>query len=309
MDHHQSDSRVSRRSLIAGAAGAALATGAVASYADVAGAAPGPRVGSAPVPAELSAPIAGLTYLPIDGLAFLPGPLTDGRVYQETTGVQPITPGRAIYAPLVLPAGSVIRQIHVAHVASPVITIRKRLLTAPNPPTQVFQQTTVAGTNPNTITFDLAAPVTIEAGALYYLDVFCSAGDSIFGLTIGYSAPLQGFVPFSGGNPRVLDTRVAGGKLGAGEDRTVSFASFGSAGARAVLFNLAVTETEGAGGFVGAYSAALPAWPENTSINWFGANQTLSNAVTSTLDSSGQIKLHGGASRTHVVIDVVGYLY
>ena len=295
---------VSRRSLLrAGAAGAATVLGVAG--ASAAGAPPAAAVDrSSSLPLALGAKLPALTYLQLDGTAFFPGSLSDGRVYQEITGVQPNTAARSIFAPLALPVGSVVRQINVAYVNSPVVTIRRRTMTAPNPPTPEFQQTTVIGANPNTITFDLANAVTIAADSLYYLDVFCSAGDSIFGMTIGYTPPMQSFVPFTGLVPRVLDTRTgAGTKLQPGEELTVDM---GFAGARSAVFNLTITETVGAG-FVSCFPAGT-AWPGNSSINWSGPNDNVANGVICGLDGSGRLVLRGGANPTHVVVDRIGFM-
>lgn len=300
-------SGVSRRFVLrAGAAGAATALGVAG--ADAAAGAPPvgavDRLAGRAEPQTLGAKRAGLTYLQLDGTAFFPGFLGDGRVYQEITGVQPVTAARSIFAPLALPVGSVVHQLNVAYVNSPVITIRRRSMTAPNPPTAEFQQTTVAGTNPNTITFDLASPVTIADDSLYYLDVFCSAGDSIFGLTIGYTAPTQSFVPFTGSTPRVLDTRAgAGAKLQPGEELTLDM---GFAGARTALFNLTVTDTVGAG-FVSCFPAGV-SWPGNSSVNWSGPNENVANGVLCGLDGNGRLIVRGGVNATHVVVDRLGFM-
>lgn len=298
---------VSRRSLFrVGAAGAATVLG-VAGAGTLVGAPPVLAVdhpSSAPLPMVLGAKVSGLTYLQLDGTAFFPGDSGDGRVYQEVTGVQPITSARPIFAPLALPVGSVVRQINVAYVNSPIVTIRRRSMTAPNPPTMEFQQTTVAGTNPNTITFDLATPVTIAADSLYYLDVFCSAGDSIFGLTIGYTPPTQSFVPFTGTTPRVLDTRTgAGTKLQPAQELTIDL---GFAGARSAVFNLTVTETVGAG-FVACFPAGTT-WPLNSSINWSTANENVANGVICAVDAAGRVIVRGGANPTHVILDRIGFM-
>lgn len=296
---------VSRRFVLrAGAASAAAALG----FSGVNAAAGAPPIaavaGPSEVPTELAlgARIPGLTYLQLDGTAFFPGFLGDGRVYQEITGVQPLTAARSMFAPLALPAGSVVRQINVAYVNSPIVTIRRRSMTAPNPPAVEFQQTTVSGGNPNTITFDLANPITIAADSLYYLDVFFSAGDSIFGMTIGYTPPTQSFVPFTGTVPRVLDTR-SGAKLQPDEERTVDM---GFAGARSAVFNLTITETVGAG-FVACFPAGTT-WPNNSSINWFGTDQNLANGVICALDGNGRLTIRGGVNPTHVVIDRIGFM-
>ena len=81
-------------------------------------------------------------------------------------------------------------------------------------------------------------------------------------------------------------------------------------GATGVLASLAVTATEGAG-FLGLYSNALATWPGNASINWVAKDSDISNSVTVAVDAIGRIKVNiggqGAGTKTHFVIDVVGY--
>lgn len=311
MDQSIDDGAVSRRRLITGAA-AAAALGGVAAAATTSGAAGAsfpilPVAG--PHPEVLGNAVAGLTYLTIDGFDFQLDTNygANTRYATDADGVF-LANGGELAANLPLPTGSVIRQINIVYRGSPIINLFRRTFAAPRTPGQYISKSLDAAPGLfGSTTVNLDTPITVDPASTVTLRFYLSPGSSIFGVTIGYSAPLQGFVPFTGADPRVLDTRLVGGKLGAGEDRAVSFASFGSAGARAALFNLAVVETEGAGGFVGCFSGAT--WPGNSNLNWFGVNQILSNSVTCALDSTGQLKLHGGANKTHVVVDVVGYLY
>jgi hypothetical protein len=227
------------------------------------------------------------------------------------TGVQPLLPPSNLAASLSLPVGSVVRQINVAYQGQPILSIKRRIMTAPSPVQDASELLiTAAGGGQKTQTFDLTTPVTIEPATTYFLNSFHSAGDSVLGVTLGYTAPLQGFVAATGA-PRVLDTREAGGggKLNPGEERTVLV---GAPGARSALFNIAVVNTEGVatnpGGFVACFAANI-AHPGNSSINWFGANQILSNTVLSALDGSGAIKIRGGSNRTDVVIDRIGFFF
>ena len=80
-------------------------------------------------------------------------------------------------------------------------------------------------------------------------------------------------------------------------------------GATAAIVTLTVTETVGPGGFVKLYSAALTDPPATSSINWAGTNQNLAVSTQVAVDGTGSVKLTGGASSTHVVIDVIGYLF
>jgi hypothetical protein len=271
-----------------------------------------PRPYAAPPIDALGPTSPALTYIPLDALAFFTDQDSgiEGRYSDNTSGTGSIQTPRYISASLPLPVGSVIRQINIAYQGQPILEVLKRSMTTPQTPTQLDQTSLAAGGGPKTQTLDLngstvlLAPIVIEAGSTYSLRFFLSAGASIYGVTIGYQAPTQAFVPFTGPDPRVLDTRVAGGKLLPTEERIINL---GFPGARAAVFNLAVTDTDPPGGFVAAFRADVP-WPGNASINWSGAGAILSNGVICQLDPSGAIKIRGGANPTHVVIDRIGFL-
>lgn len=120
----------------------------------------------------------------------------------------------------------------------------------------------------------------------------------------GYEAPGWVFVPFTGAQPRVYDSRTSAGKLAAGNEERI--VPLGLAGARHGVFNLTLDATEGAG-FVAAFAANV-VYPGTSSINWSTTNQIIANTVIANVDSLGQIKIRGGANKTHVVIDMIGYL-
>jgi serine protease len=103
--------------------------------------------------------------------------------------------------------------------------------------------------------------------------------------------------------PRVLDTRVTGGKLQNNEERVV--ATGVPAGALAAVINLTVTETE-QGGFVAVFPADST-WPGNSSINWSSSGQNLANSVITATDATGHIRVRGGVNPAHVVIDTQGF--
>lgn len=297
----------SRRNLLfaAGAIGG-LAAGAVLTGATGVGAAPAtlPTVG--PFVQAVGPADPALTYIAIDAQQFWP---TDGpRVYQDMTGTQPLNPGR-IWAGLPLPVGSVIRQIDTGYQVQPIVEVSRRPITASNPalpPAQVFQKTLAASPGgPFSSTETLPAPgVTIEAGYSYTVSYYLGAGSSVFGASIGYVPATQSFIPYSGPNPRVLDTRESGpGKLAKDEERIVDL---GFAGARSAVINLTVTETV-EGGFVAVYRADI-AYPGTSSVNWASGNSNVANGVITQMDGLGRIKIRGGARPTHVVIDRIGFL-
>ena len=302
LDDLSPERAVSRRNLFLGAGAAALAGGMVMSAADTV-------LAASPHPAVLSAADPALTYLPIDGFDFHGDTNYAGttRYASDQDGVG-LNVGGELAATLPLPTGATIRQINIAYRGSPIINVFKRAFGPPPTTTQYISTAlTPAGTS-GTQSFDLTTPIVIEAACSYSLRFYVSPGSTIFGVTVGYTPPLQGFVAATG-SPRVLDTRTGGGKLLPAEERLVTV---GVAGARSALFNLAVVNTEGTtaspGGFVACFPANV-AYPSNSSINWFGSNQILSNSVLCALDANGAIKIRGGANKTDVVIDRIGYFY
>ena len=302
---------VSRRNLFIGASATALGMSTALSAGSTVHAA-------SPHTEALGAAVAGLQYLPMDGLDFFPDGLYNGgndpRYFDPLSGVgiafgSGHTAGQ-LATGLPLPAGSVIRQINVSYGGTPIINVYAKPLATPTVTSQSISTSLAAGAGSKTQTFTLdgstaaLAPITIEPATAYTLRFYVGPGDTIHGATVGYTLPQQGFVAATG-DPRVLNTRVAGGKLAANEERTIAV---GVAGARSALFNLTVVNTEGAGGFVACFAANV-AYPGNSSINWFGADQILANSVLSAVDSNGAIKIRGGANRTDVVIDRIGYFY
>ncbi len=252
----------------------------------------------------IGAAIANLTYINIDAFTFQSESTGVGTYYDQMTGRGVLAPPGRVYAPLALPVGSVVRQLNIAYQGTPIVEINRRQFSAPATVTQMFQQTTTSTGGVQTMTFNLASPVTIEANASYTVSLFFSPGDTVYGMTVGYTPATQSFLPFSGGPPRVLDTRDPGpGKLTPNEERVVVL---GNPGARSAVINLTITGTEGAGGFVAVFRADI-AWPNNSSINWSSANQNVANGVIVALDGAGQIKIRGGANNTHVVIDRIGW--
>ena len=118
---------------------------------------------------------------------------------------------------------------------------------------------------------------------------------------------------------RAYDSRDGGGaKIGPNETRTISLTTGKDAGnasviavppgAKAAIVTLTVTETQGPGGFLKLYSAAISA-PATSSINWAGDNQNVAVSTQVAVDASSQVKVTGGVNPTHFVIDVVGYLF
>jgi hypothetical protein len=308
MTEEKTDQRglMSRRAFAA-AAGATAAFATLPGVPVLAGPPTVTPIGGGAVSAEaLGAVDPGLTYLMLDAFAFLNDstfpPHT--RVYKDITGVQPLNPNERLSAALPIPCGSTIYQLNIAYQGRPIIEIWKRSLTTPTPYSPSFQQTVPAGPGPQTTTFDLDPPIVVEQGTTVAVRFFATAGASVLGVTVGYTPPTQSFIPFTGTTPRVLDTRVTGGKVAAGEQRTIPL---GFPGARGAVLNLTIVETEGDGGFVAVFPANI-AWPGNSSINWTSPNAILANGVITATDPDGQINILGGGGATHVILDRIGFL-
>ena len=302
---------MSRRSVLSGLG---LATGAVALGAAMpAGAAP-TRVSrdgqlslrNAPVAAGLASafftPTPGLAYDVIDATSFVGG---DGTRAIVPNGVSlPSGSGTSLFAPVNLSLGTKLREIRILYDAPH---------TPPAPIAQVLAMAPKGAINP--VAFSGPLPTTTLDGYLFSFDLtidgsvsymvqfgVLAPGHVVQGMRIGYQPVRTGFVANSP-VPRVLDTRLSGGKLQDREERVVSTGV--PAGATAAVINLTITQTEQAG-----YVAAFPAnatWPGNSSINWSSNDQNLANSVISGIDESGKIRIRGGVNPTQVIVDVEGY--
>lgn len=293
---------LSRRSLIGGltAAGALGAVTASSLVAGTAAAAPGDQTEA------LDPTVAGLVYVTLDAFAFdtAQAASTPYRLYQQATGMQPSTAPAYVQAALPIPVGSIVKQINVSYQGQPIVSIDRRNFAdaAFAPVTDLF--VTAAGGGVKTQSFSTTTELT--HGGSYSLRVFCSAGDSVLGVSVGYVPPAQAFIPYTGSAPRAIDTRNAGStKFGANEERVVDLSSKLIPTARAAVINLTADATNG-GGFLSAYADGI-AWPGNSTVNYSGANQTVANAAVVTM-VNGKIKVRAGVNGAHVIVDVIGSL-
>lgn len=117
---------------------------------------------------------------------------------------------------------------------------------------------------------------------------------------------------------RAYDSREdAAGLLPVGEERTVSLRTgldeSGDTviavppGATAAIVTLTATDTDGPG-FLVMYSAASPK-PATSNLNFAQVGDIVAVSTQVVVDETGSVKVSAGASGTHFVIDVVGYLY
>jgi hypothetical protein len=141
--------------------------------------------------------------------------------------------------------------------------------------------------------------------------------DGVLWLCIADGAPAtwirvsHGGVRMLGSPQRAYDSRLTGGRFGAGETRDVAIAGVVPgvpAGALGFVGNIAVTQTSSFG-WVTAFPAGTP-YPGTATINWSFLDQTLNNATTVGLGTgadAGEVSLFA-SSETHVILDVSGYV-
>jgi hypothetical protein len=297
---------LTRRQIIAGA-GAAAAGAAVLGTTLTAGTA-GAKAPTGFAPRALDPAIAGLTYKAIDGVAFDVASINPAqrRIWQDITGAQPLNAPDSLYTSLELPVGAVIKQINAVYQGQPIVSIRERNF-ATGAITNVFTPTSMTASPGGAFASSTTVTpnVTIKPACTYQLVFFCSAGVSIMGATVGFTP--YAFSPFAGAPAaaRVLDTRLAGGKFSAGEERVLDLSGATPIGT-AVVLNLTADQPEGTG-FLSAYSGDI-SFPNTSALNYSTATPNIANTTTVVLGAGNKIKIRCGEASTHVIVDVVGYL-
>lgn len=216
--------------------------------------------------------------------------------------MQPNTAPAQIVASLPIPIGSVVKKINVAYVGQPIIAITRRVFGTQTLDDAMTLATLPSATNPATTTVTVDVPFT--AGATYAMRVFCSAGQSIYGMEIGYVPAAQAFVPFGGAQARIFDSRDTT-RFNPNEERVIDLSSSLIATARAAVVNVTATQTAGPG-FVAAFADGI-AWPGNSTVNFSSANLTVANGAVVAM-TGGRIKIRCGPAASHVLVDVVGSL-
>jgi hypothetical protein len=79
-------------------------------------------------------------------------------------------------------------------------------------------------------------------------------------------------------------------------------------GATAAMVRLTLADTVGSG-FLTIYSAALPAQPATSSVNWYETGAIVGADTTVVVDAEGKVKVGAGGNTTDFIIDVVGYVF
>jgi len=301
--------QITRRSVLVGA-GVVAGVGAFGTDLLSADASPGAPTGpllESSVTSELPPLTPGLSYVLLDGAGFVPDePSTHPRLTNTGFGYT-TTAAFRLWAALVVPAGSQLREISIAYSAAAPASGAALLLFRQHLGGVMEGAGMVPlpeSSSPTVATAPLAEVV--DGTSTYNLHFFVGMTNPtafLYGVRVGYVPPPQAFVQTSPA-VRVLDTRITGGKLSQNEERVVSLGVPGFA--RGAVINVTVTGTEGAG-----YVAVFPAdtyWPGNSSVNWSDADQNVANSAIAPVDPDGRIIVRAGVNPTHVVIDVVGYL-
>jgi hypothetical protein len=331
-------SPLSRRAMLgtlgAGAVGltAAMALPTVAVAAPIGeGPAEGGGQDGGPSPAALE--VASLGATPVNEVldyVFVSGweiqPLTSTQKWVrfdnsfQFSGTAPGDQGWALI-PMYLTVGAVVKEIELYGFTAAGSSSALELWTSSGLNPGASKTTNVAiPVNAGAFTVTMAADVTVSttgaARAFVNITDTAAGATKITGARIGYVPLLAPPVPVStppafvalNPIPRPYNTRDTPGltKLADGEERTIQLPV--PAGISAAVVQLTVTET-GPGGWVAVFSGDAPSWPGNSSINWSGVNSSVGNTVLTAVSPDGKIKIRGGQSSTHVIIDVPGVIY
>lgn len=224
--------------------------------------------------------------------------------------------GATLIAPVALPQGAVIQEVTFwvyNASASTGLSVGLANWTPPAMTTGGNFSFTTPGAGAHTITLNppfLASPVDNTKNS-YALSSYLEGGGT-FGLQGARIAYQPGLVLTSVDPVRKLDTRKAGplkGKIASGRTKTFSLTPELPAGAaKSALINLTVTETESYGGLnVYAGGGTKPTTP---AISWKGAT-TLTNSTIVPVSPTGDVSVTCGGpqtAKTHVVVDLIGYL-
>ena len=303
--------RMSRRSLLAGVGAASGLVALPDLMAPGVAEADPPGPGLPGVPGPALGPSATVTLTP--GLTYSIQDPTDWSGQALSTrvinfaGAQPAPGlgGGSLVLPVRMPVGAALKEVTVPYVnpaATPMVFDVFRF-DAGGTYTQLATRQLASGTGVQSATVTFSnEPKTDGSQSYMALVNFFDSAQFVQAARIGYVAPPKAFVANTI-VPRVLDTRLTGGKLNPSEERVVATGVPGSAAA--AVLNLTVTETENAG-YVAVFAANM-AWPGNSSINWSGPGQNVANGVVTAVDTNGGVKIRGAVSPTHVVIDLQGY--
>ena len=259
------------------------------------------------------AQVTGARMIAYAGSAFFPfGNGTVGREHVNLKGSRATGGGFRLFRPMDIPAGSRIVRAHYYGYRD---TNGTQLWWIARRDTATYANQDLTSEN---ITY---------SGAISYLDSVnllvapgyeygvwaesASPEPYVRGAIVQYIPPAGDFFPIS--PKRVYDSRVSGGRIYSGQERTVSLRTeLGSSttvtppGAQAVALNVTLDQTAQSG-----YLSVRPqgtSWDGTSSINWWTSNIILANGATSKLGGDREVRVRcGGGGSTHFILDVVGY--
>lgn len=308
------DEALSRRRLVAMGALGGLAGGtligaaATAAYADETGTDAeqqvalgdpgGTRIGSAL--------IGGYTYVYRNYWDFFPLSGT-GRSFAGS-GAWGTTDGD-LRTSIQLPFGALLRDLEFYAASSADVHLSAVLWRTQDAKSTLIASATFPGTTVDTLrALRFTVPANVcgpyAPGSMLVAGISTSSSTKINGLRVGYTRGPAGVVMLD--KPvRAYDSR-SGAKIGNGQTRIHSVASYVPAGATAAIVNLTVTSGEKSGG-IAVYGAGTTV-PTGSAMYWTSA--TVSNEVHTKVTSDRKLKvtMRGvTGSKCHYFFDVVGY--
>lgn len=264
-----------------------------------------------------TAPVAGTTYRTFAGTDFHPR-LGTPNTFDSGTGVSfGSTTNDYFVKNVEVPNGSVITECECYFVNNDAGTFFLELeITDPSADTRDTVNTTSSGAISATpSTLRIASMTGLGATPLdtsrYGVQILAGNGARavLYGARIGYVAGSPDFHTIT--PARVYDSRLGAGFISSGQVRTISTSTSTTstpvvpAAARAVLYNLTVTNTASAG-FLGLYPAG-GTYAGNSSINWFGSGITIANGGMVGLGGDRQVTVYCGGGATDFIVDITGY--
>jgi len=176
-------------------------------------------------------------------------------------------------------------------------------------------------TSANCVTVDPSVTTDMVANpANYYVNVHTSTfpNGAIRG-QLALSASSSGTTRLLNEPLRAYDSRLTtDGKLKAGTTRVIDLGTgVDGAGARHIavppgatgaMIRVTLDQTEGAG-YLTVFSNALTTTPATSNVNWYQSGSIVGADPTVAVDATGKVKVFAGDNSTHVIIDVIGFVF
>lgn len=242
-------------------------------------------------------------------------------VFASPASIGNTAPSSWVHAPISLPAGAKILRIDIVGYRTTAGTQTWNLYrTNLQGPAGLVSVGTVVTNNANgdvQATLAFATPVVVGIGDAFHIELANSTIDSrAAGAMVQYlPAPAGGLITVA--PKRVYDSRKdAAGKIVKGATRVVNVSNeivtvinVVPAGAKAIAYNLTITDTESDYGYLTIVPGGDPTGGVS-SINWDKAKATLANGLIVGVNANREVSVFcdgTGTTKAHFVIDVVGY--